>query len=104
MRGGRGEQRVGGAEEAAKSAGQRGACTLAATGRWTDGGVHEMSYTCTAAGCYDLHLWFRDAEGSTAELAGSPHRLTIAPSEADHRGTVFRCPFRWPKFSRPPFR
>lgn len=37
--------------------------TATLSGYWLTGGVFELQYTCTGAGGYLLHTWFRDARG-----------------------------------------
>ena len=87
------------------------------SGYWLTGGVFELQYSCSGAGGYLLHTWFRDASGQVCtspsarldptrmqalttarhlvppqvhELPGSPHALTVSSTAADARGcTLF---------------
>lgn len=63
-------------------------CMLTASGVWLRDGVHEITYSCSLSGSYDLHLWYKDKDGVATELSASPHVLEVVPDAADHRGSL----------------
>ena len=58
------------------------------SGYWLTGGVFELQYSCSGAGGYLLHTWFRDASGQVCTSPSArpdPPRmqaLTTAPGPA----------------------
>ena len=57
-------------------------------GYWLSDGVFELMYTCSGAGGFLMHLWYRDAHGIVHEMANSPQALEVTPAAADARGST----------------
>jgi hypothetical protein len=71
------------------------------SGYWLTGGVFELQYSCSGAGGYLLHTWFRDASGQVCTSPSarpdpplackrSPRRLFCSSHASAHHGARSR--------------
>ena len=61
-------------------------------GYWLNDGVFELAYTCSTAGRYDVHIWYRDASGGVQEVPNVSGPLEVLPAVADCRGSMMLEP------------